>query len=87
MTITVDDQIFSTIASKEKELTNESHVVESGPTAAAQNHQGEPLTGQVISDIAKGENRLHPGQPTRAGGPVATAQSMAASVSLFPCFT
>ena len=77
----VDATFIATISNKEKELTHEDASVKDGPTDAAQHHQGERLTGKVVSDVAKGEVRLHPGEPTHAGGPAAIAQSFAAMVS------
>lgn len=82
MAATVDNRVISAITDKEKQLTHQPQIAQDGPTATAQSHQGELLTSHVVSDIAKGESNLHPGQSTQAGGPAAIAQSMAARVSL-----
>lgn len=68
------------MSEKEKEITHKADTVETGPTAAAQSHEGQRLTGQIVSDIAKGEVKIHPGEAIHAGGPTALAQSILAMV-------
>lgn len=75
---TVESDIISEITQKEKDLTGQADPVKGGPTAQAQSHVHEKLSGgSVVSDIAKGEESItHNGAPV-AGGPAAAAQSHA----------
>ncbi|KAL0567945.1 hypothetical protein V5O48_014041, partial [Marasmius crinis-equi] len=73
---TLDAAKISEITQREKELTGQDAPVKGGPAANAQKHTGEPLGGDVVSDIAKGEANLT-GGGTVAGGPAAFAQSQA----------
>ncbi|KAI2464317.1 hypothetical protein F4781DRAFT_439711 [Annulohypoxylon bovei var. microspora] len=76
---TVSPEVISKIVAKEKELTGENRPVASGPTAQAQKHANEPVTGKVISDIAQGEKHVTSRGVPIHGGPAAFAQSFAAS--------
>lgn len=72
---TVESDVISEVNKKEKELTGQPDPVKGGPTAQAQSHVHEKLSGgSVVSDVAKGEDSItHNGAPV-AGGPAATAQ-------------
>lgn len=76
---TLESDVISEITQKEKDLTGQANPVKGGPTAQAQSHVHEKLSGgSVVSDIAKGEETItHKGAPV-AGGPAAAAQSHAA---------
>lgn len=75
---TVESDIISEIAQKEKELTGQAEPVKGGPAAQAQSHVHEKLSGgSVVSDIAKGEESITHKRAPVAGGPAAAAQSHA----------
>ncbi|KAI7775902.1 hypothetical protein LA080_006112 [Diaporthe eres] len=75
---TVESDMISEITQKENKLTGQADPVKGGPTAQAQSHVHEKLSGgSVVSDIAKAEEAItHNGAPV-AGGPAAAAQSQA----------
>lgn len=83
MSTNLNSENISKITEKEKELTGGDRPVKGGPTAQAQKHAGEPLSGNVISDITQGEKKVTDGGRV-AGGPTATAQSIASTVCS-PC--
>lgn len=74
MSRTVDSETISSITEKEKEITGDPSPAKGGPTAQAQKHVGENLSGSVISDITKGEKEITGGERVK-GGPTAAAQS------------
>jgi len=76
MAAKADSSTISQITQKEKELTGSDLPAKGGPTAQAQKHAGEVLTGNVISDITKGEKEVTGGERVK-GGPTSTAQSIA----------
>ena len=81
MAAKADSQTISRITQKEKELTGSNQPLKGGPTVQAQKHAGQTLTGDVISDITKGEKKLTGGERVK-GGPTSAAQSVATKVSL-----
>lgn len=76
----VDAEVVSSITDKEKGITGQPDPVKGGPTAQAQKHVGEDLTGSVISDITQGEKEVTGGERVK-GGPTSTAQSILTKVS------
>ena len=82
MSKNVNAEFVSAITQKEREQTGQARPVAGGPAAAAQSHTGEPLTGNVVSDIGKGESKVteEPNAPT---GPAAFAQSAITQVGCF----
>ncbi|KAF2635676.1 hypothetical protein P280DRAFT_473609 [Massarina eburnea CBS 473.64] len=79
---TVDTDFVTKINAAEKALTGQSDPFRGGPTARAQAHAGNPLTAQVIADIAEGERVITgPNQPVQKSGPTAIAQSILTQLS------
>ncbi|KAI5867863.1 hypothetical protein GGS23DRAFT_550428 [Durotheca rogersii] len=74
---TVDSNILSKIAAREKRLAGEDGPTKDGPPAQAQKHAGENITGRIVSDIAQGENRATRGDVPIQGGPGALIQRLA----------
>lgn len=76
----VDSEVVSSITDKEKGITGQADPVKGGPTAQAQKHVGEDITGEVISDITQGEKKATGGERV-TGGPTSQAQSILTKVS------
>jgi hypothetical protein len=70
----LDRETISKITEKEKKITGQDDPVRGGPTAQAQKHTGEPITGQALHDITEGEKKITGGERVK-GGPTSTAQS------------
>ena len=70
----MDGETISKITEAEKDLTGSNEPVRRGPTAKAQQHAGEKITSEVLSDITKGEKKITGGERVK-GGPTAAAQS------------
>lgn len=80
MASTFNSSIISNITEKEKELTGSDRPVKGGPTAQAQRHAGERVSGSAVSDITQGERKITGQDAPLQGGPAATAQSHLAQV-------
>ncbi|KAI0817070.1 hypothetical protein GGR55DRAFT_618922 [Xylaria sp. FL0064] len=78
---TLNSDVISDIAAKEKEITGQDRPVKGGPTAEAQKHANKTITPQAVSDITEGEKRVTRQDAPIAGGPAAMAQSMETSAS------
>lgn len=76
MAVTVDADFISRITAAEKKITNSDEPAKGGPTAAAQRHVGQTLTGDVISDITAGEKKLTGVDKAIRNGPTSIAQSI-----------
>ncbi|KAH7082163.1 hypothetical protein FB567DRAFT_530710 [Paraphoma chrysanthemicola] len=70
----LDTETIRKITEKEKEITGQDQPVKKGPTAKAQQHAGEPITSEVLSDITAGEKKITGGERVK-GGPTSAAQS------------
>ncbi|KAF2030620.1 hypothetical protein EK21DRAFT_111712 [Setomelanomma holmii] len=70
----LDTETMRKIIEKEKEITGQERPVQKGPTAKAQQHAGEPITSEVLSDITAGEKKITGGERVK-GGPTSAAQS------------
>ena len=79
MSSTMDSSTISKVTSKEKEITGQDDPVKGGPTAQAQSHAGQPITGDVVHDITEGEKVITGGERIK-GGPTSTVQSTVAKV-------
>jgi hypothetical protein len=69
----LDTETMRKITEKEKEITGQERPVKKGPTAKAQQHAGEPITSEVLSDITAGEKKITGGERVK-GGPTSAAQ-------------
>lgn len=76
----LNSSTISNLTEKEKELTGSDRPVKGGPTAQAQKHAGEKVTGSAVSDITQGERKITGQDAPLQGGPAATAQSHLAQV-------
>ncbi|KAL1600566.1 hypothetical protein SLS60_006952 [Paraconiothyrium brasiliense] len=76
MAATVDSNFISRITAAEKQITNQDEPVPGGPTAQAQSHANQPLTGQVIHDITMGERKITGRDGPLHSGPTSIAQSI-----------
>ncbi|KAL5435181.1 hypothetical protein PMIN07_002695 [Paraphaeosphaeria minitans] len=76
MAATVDSDFISRITAAEKELTKQGQPVPGGPTAQAQKHAKQPLTGAAVHDIAMGERKITQGGGPIPRGPTSVAQSI-----------
>lgn len=76
MAATVDSNFISRITAAEKQITNQDEPVVGGPTAQAQSHANQPLTGQVIHDITMGERKITGLDRPVPSGPTSIAQSI-----------
>ncbi|KAL6704093.1 hypothetical protein ACN47E_008756 [Coniothyrium glycines] len=75
----LDSQTIQNITEAETKITGQDGPVRGGPAAVAQQHSGEKITSEVVSEINRGEATIVDNGDKMPGGPTSTAQKAAAN--------
>jgi hypothetical protein len=73
----LDSSTISKITQRESAITGTPEPTKGGPTAQAQKHVGESISGDAVSDIVQGERKITGKSGPMKDGPASVVQSEA----------